>query len=146
MAGTADDFSLTYPSRTTELNPSGSLTISNPDVKSLRLEIGNQSRLASRPNEYALSQNYPNPFNPTTLITYQIPSDGNVRLEVYNLIGQPVRMLIDKPEPAGTYAVDWDGRTSDGLELTTGIYFVRLNVTNGAGQAFTSTKKAILIR
>jgi len=57
-----------------------------------------------------------------------------------------VRMLIDKHQPAGTYGVDWDGRTSDGLELTTGIYFVRLNVTNGAGQAFTSTKKAILIR
>ena len=146
MAGSGDAYSLTDPSRTTELNPAGSLTISNPAVKSLRLAIGRKPRLASYPNQYALSQNYPNPFNPTTLITYQIPSDGNVLMEVFNIIGQPVRTLIEKPQAVGTYSVEWDGRTSDGLELTTGIYFVRLNVTNGAGQAFTSTKKAILIR
>ncbi len=146
IAGSGDAYSLTDRSRTTELNRAGSMTISDPDVKSLRLDIGKKSRLASHPNGYALSQNYPNPFNPTTLITYQIPADGNVLLEVFNLIGQPVRTLIDKPQAAGTYSLEWDGRSSEGLELTSGIYFVRLNVTNGAGRAFTSTKKAILLR
>jgi hypothetical protein len=146
MAGTGGAYSLTDRSRTTELNPAGSLTISAPDVTSLRLEIGKKSPSGSHPDEYALRQNYPNPFNPTTLITYQIPADGNVRLEVYNLIGQPVRTLIDKPQSAGTYSVEWDGRSTGGPDLSSGIYFVRLNVTNGAGQAFTSTKKAILIR
>lgn len=93
------------------------------------------------PSEYVLSQNYPNPFNPTTLINYRIRKAGNVTLEIYNVSGQLIRVLLQEAQPEGTHSVVWDGRNSSGLTVPSGVYLYRLR----AGD-FVSTKKMLFLK
>jgi hypothetical protein len=93
------------------------------------------------PAEYALHQNYPNPFNPTTQIAFDLPKAEHVRLAVYNSLGQKVATLLDETRAAGSYAVNWDGRTGTGGEVSTGVYFYQIK----AG-SYTSVKKMLLMR
>jgi len=96
------------------------------------------------PTQFALSQNYPNPFNPTTLIQYEIPQSfgaGNVRLEVFNVLGQHVQTLVDGNQSSGLYQVRWDGLGSSGQQQVGGIYFYTLT----AGEQ-TLTNKMILLK
>ena len=67
--------------------------------------------------------NYPNPFNPETTIRYALPHAGNVRLAVYDLLGQEVAVLVDGSRPAGHYTVRFDGG-----DLPSGSYVYRLQV------------------
>ncbi len=73
------------------------------------------------PNEVILRQNYPNPFNPTTTIRYGLPNSADVRIEVYNSIGQRVAVLIDEQQIAGWHTVNFDGS-----RLSSGVYLYRL--------------------
>jgi hypothetical protein len=95
----------------------------------------------TRPEEFSLSQNYPNPFNPDCNIDYAIPIDCQVRLSVYNVLGQKIRVLVDEHQSAGYKSVVWDGKDSQGQELTTGVYFYRIEAGN-----FVESKKMILIK
>ncbi len=88
------------------------------------------------PNGYALEQNYPNPFNPTTTIKFSIAKPSNVKLIVYDILGQRVVTLVDKFMNAGVYSVDFNARN-----LASGIYFYGIE----AGD-FKSFKKMILIK
>lgn len=78
------------------------------------------------PDECALQQNFPNPFNPSTTIEYSLASGANVRLEVYNILGQVVRTLVCGRQAAGVYRVSWDGRDAAGAPAASGVYFYRL--------------------
>ena len=78
------------------------------------------------PTDFALRQNFPNPFNPATEIRYDLPEESSVVLRVYNLLGEEVRTLVSQSQPAGSYAVSWDGRADDGLRLGSGVYFCKL--------------------
>jgi len=93
------------------------------------------------PKEFALKQNYPNPFNPTTEIKYVLPQDCLVRLEVYNILGQKVITLIDEEQKAGYKVVHWDSRSESGNDVTSGIYFYRLQ----AGD-FVQTRKMVVLK
>ncbi len=99
------------------------------------------------PSAYSLSQNYPNPFNATTLIRYAIPDrDIEVRphrttLQVYNILGQEVKTLVDEEQIPGHYFLSWDGRDSSGRELASGVYFYRME----AGD-YKVTKKMVLLK
>jgi len=93
------------------------------------------------PTEYALAQNYPNPFNPETLIQYDLPVSGLVRLVVYDILGREVITLQQGYMPAGHHQVIWNGRNAQGKQVVSGLYFYQLNV-NG----FRNTKKMILTR
>jgi flagellar hook assembly protein FlgD len=88
-----------------------------------------------------LTQNYPNPFNPHTSIQYDLPRAARVRLEIFNLLGQRVRTLLDEVKPAGTHRVEWDGLSSEGRHAASGIYFLRLTAED-----FIATKKMILLK
>ncbi len=88
------------------------------------------------PTEFALYQNYPNPFNPTTKISYSIPVTENVKLAVYNLVGEEVAILIHGIVEAGYYEV-----TFNASDLPSGVYVYRLEASN-----YTSSKKLILLR
>lgn len=74
------------------------------------------------PTEFALQQNYPNPFNPTTHIRYDIAEAGNVRLVIYNMLGQQVRTLVTGAQDVGRYEVMWNGLNDAGQPVATGIY------------------------
>lgn len=93
------------------------------------------------PNQFSLAQNYPNPFNPETQIAYSIRTDGQARMEVFNLLGQSIAVLFDEFRTAGVHTVEWDGRDKGGASVPSGIYFYRL--TQGA-QA--QTRKMVLLK
>ncbi len=94
------------------------------------------------PAQFALGQNYPNPFNPTTTIQFALPTEANVRLEVYNLLGQHVSTIIDgEYYAAGIYEASWDARSAPGIDISSGIYIYRII----AGD-FVETKKMILMK
>jgi len=78
------------------------------------------------PKEFAMMQNYPNPFNPTTTIQYTVPNQANIRLVVYNMLGQEVRTLVASHHAPGNYSVVWDGRDNHGLNVGTGVYIYRM--------------------
>ncbi|MEW6049759.1 MAG: M6 family metalloprotease domain-containing protein [Candidatus Zixiibacteriota bacterium] len=75
-----------------------------------------------------LSQNYPNPFNPSTQIEFSLSDSGPARLEIFNLLGQKVRTLVDGRELSGGSTVVWDGTTDAGTEVSSGVYMYRLTV------------------
>jgi hypothetical protein len=96
------------------------------------------------PSEFVLKQNYPNPFNPTTIISFQIQSEGATTLVVYNTVGEEVATLVDEYKQPGQHTVKFDGSS-----LSSGIYFYQLRVNNtstGSGQAFVETKKMVLTK
>jgi immune inhibitor A len=75
---------------------------------------------------FALGQNYPNPFNPSTRFDFTLPSAGEVRIEVYNLLGQHVAQILSGTFQAGTHTAAWDGRDEDGRDAPSGIYLYEL--------------------
>jgi hypothetical protein len=93
------------------------------------------------PSTYSLGQNHPNPFNPVTAIEFALPERSQVTLDVFNVLGQRVRRLLNQTLPAGNHNVVFDGRDNDGSELASGIYFYRIR----AGQ-FTQSRKMMLIK
>ncbi len=70
---------------------------------------------------FRLEQNYPNPFNPTTTINLTLPEPANIKLSVYNLLGQELRVLLNEYKQAGTYEVNFDGSG-----LNSGLYFYKM--------------------
>jgi flagellar hook assembly protein FlgD len=82
--------------------------------------------LADLPSEFALLGNYPNPFNASTVISYELPTDTHVKVEVYNISGQKVATVVDGQQEAGYRSVLWDASgTSSGIylyKLTAGDY------------------------
>jgi hypothetical protein len=100
-------------------------------------------RIETRPEAYALRDNYPNPFNPETTIKYQLPEAGQVRLEVYNMLGQAVKTLVDNQfQNAGRYTLQWDATNNSGQPLSSGVYFYRIL----AGGEYQSHKKMLLLK
>ncbi|MGB2769137.1 MAG: T9SS type A sorting domain-containing protein, partial [Candidatus Zixiibacteriota bacterium] len=87
------------------------------------------------------SQNYPNPFNPRTSIRFALPQDAHVSLTVYNVLGQKVVTLVDEEQPAGYETVWWDGKDATGDEVSSGIYFYRLEADE-----FLEVKKMLLVK
>jgi len=106
-------------------NPGGS----NPDIGAYEHELGALSVLAHEdiaPYNFALKPNYPNPFNPETTISYSLPQNSYVRLVIYNVLGQPVRTLVDGWQIAGPHVSVWDGRDQANKLLPSGIYLCKL--------------------
>ncbi|MEE9442210.1 MAG: T9SS type A sorting domain-containing protein [candidate division Zixibacteria bacterium] len=93
------------------------------------------------PTEYSLAQNHPNPFNPFTTIDFSLPQAGDVKLEIFNLLGQRVRLLSDSHFPAGTHKIIWDGLTDAGRQSASGIYLYRLT-----SEEFQQTRKMMLLK
>jgi len=93
------------------------------------------------PQQFLLSQNYPNPFNPVTNIHYELPRGSDVKLAVYNLLGQKVRTLVNGWRAAGRYDVEWQGDNDSGMAVSSGIYLYRIETTD-----FQKTMKLMLLK
>lgn len=93
------------------------------------------------PRSYLLSQNYPNPFNLTTRIEYDVFCKSHIEISIYNILGEKIRVLVDKELPAGNYSINWDGKNSSGYYVSSGIYLYQLKVND-----YSETKKMILIK
>jgi hypothetical protein len=90
---------------------------------------------------FSLRQNYPNPFNPTTKIEFALSKSGQVRIEIFNILGEKIKTLVDQYLKAGHQMVEWDGKDDSGEEVASGVYFYRLLTDN-----FIETKKMVLMR
>ena len=88
------------------------------------------------PGEYLLFQNFPNPFNPLTKIKYSIPQSSNVRIKVFDILGNEIETLVNEEKSTGTYELTWYAE-----QLPSGVYFYRLQAGN-----FVETKKMILLK
>lgn len=93
------------------------------------------------PTTWSLNQNYPNPFNPTTEIAFDVPRQTNVRIRIFNVLGQRVIDLVDEVLGAGRYTTSWDGTSSSGSSVSSGVYFYRLET-----DSYVDTKKMMLLK
>ncbi|MGD1007418.1 MAG: S8 family serine peptidase [Ignavibacteriaceae bacterium] len=95
-----------------------------------------QEAVSQIPTVYALFNNYPNPFNPSTIIQYQLPTNGMVTIKVYDILGREVKTLVNDYKTAGNYSVSFDAS-----KLASGIYFYQIRAGN-----FITTKKMMLVK
>ncbi|MFZ1282041.1 MAG: lamin tail domain-containing protein [Ignavibacteriaceae bacterium] len=92
--------------------------------------------------DYMLYQNYPNPFNPATRIEYSLPVESNVKIVVYNLIGEVVKELINSNQLSGKHSVSFNG-----VDLSSGVYFYSISAVSLDGsKSFNNTAKMILLK
>jgi hypothetical protein len=134
-------FELKTPKKTTPFSPfdildgSPAKAAENSTVRFL-INIGKQVLQGTEvTHEVSLNQNFPNPFNPTTQITYQLPREADVRLEVFDMAGRRVATLVNQSVSAGTHTVSFDGSN-----LSSGIYMYRLQ----AGSAVITRKLSLI--
>jgi hypothetical protein len=93
------------------------------------------------PQTKQLHPNYPNPFNPTTTFQYTTGKPGHVLLEIYDTQGRRITVLKDEFKNAGTFSINWNGKSDAGVTVGSGNYYARL-FFDGVIQ----TRKAILLR
>ena len=103
--------------------------------------IGDEDHGAVLPYRFELAQNHPNPFNPVTTIGYGLPERSYVTIEIYNVLGQKVRSLVNCEQPAGLYAITWDGTNTAGSPVATGVYLYRFQAGDHV-----ETKKMLLLK
>jgi len=89
----------------------------------------------------ALDSNYPNPFNPETTIRYSVEKPGKVTLEVYNILGQKVKTLVNDTKDKGSHNVVWNGKDQAGNNVASGVYFYHMKNGN-----YSKTNKMILMK
>lgn len=97
--------------------------ITVPSYHTIDLPLSAGSDIAPKANEYKLFQNFPNPFNPVTKISFNLPSEGNVKLTIYNVLGQEVKTLVNERLKAGFHSEDFSGEF-----FASGLYFCKLSV------------------
>ncbi|MCG3158533.1 MAG: hypothetical protein DKINENOH_05177 [bacterium] len=105
------------------------------------VQEGGLATAAAVPENYALQQNYPNPFNPTTLIHFDLPEAGQVKLTVYDAMGRLVRTLVSEHRPAGSYEILWDATDEQGTRVASGVYLYRLEVND-----FTAVRRMLMLK
>jgi len=120
---------------------SKSITAAGSNDETIHLDFsiskpGEDNFVNTIPVNFSLAQNYPNPFNPTTTIEFVTPINGNVTLQIFDLSGREVHVLINEYRTEGSYKVNFGGES-----YPSGVYFYKLTVDN-----FTDTKKMLLVK
>ncbi|MFC1728863.1 S8 family serine peptidase [candidate division KSB1 bacterium] len=104
---------------------------------------GNRDRDRTRtiPDKLTLAGNYPNPFNHSTIIAFDLSESTDVTLTIYDISGRRIKILHSGTLPAGTYSMIWDGTTSDGTGVSSGVYFYRF-----VSPGFSAVKKMVYVK
>ena len=92
-------------------------------------------------NSFELKQNYPNPFNPSTTFEYNLNKTSDVKLKIYNALGQQIKSLVNERQSPDNYKIIWDGTDNTGSKVASGNYYYRLVVNNE-----TKTNRLILVK
>ncbi len=136
MFGIVDDQAPLFTFAQTPDGPGGAVSLYD-----IEWEIGDKDVASESPEELpdriALEQNYPNPFNPSTVIGFSLPNDAEVTLEVFNVVGQRLAVLLNGYRPAGHHQV-----TFDAGNLSSGMYIYRLSTDEGK----TITRQMIFVK
>lgn len=132
---------LTIGATPIDLRAAGSAVITDGDTR-ITLRLSPSSGVAV-PKEFALLQNYPNPFNPSTRIEYALPREAQVRITVYNILGQQIDKLVEGVQQAGNQSVEWNA-----VGVSSGVYFYRIEAsTHGEAKgSFVQVRKMMLLR
>jgi hypothetical protein len=93
------------------------------------------------PQVFVLSQNYPNPFNPSTMISFSLPVDSYVTIELFNALGEKVEQITNRDYSIGNHEVNFNAS-----KLSNGVYYYTINATGVDGSNFVSTKKMVLMK
>jgi hypothetical protein len=93
------------------------------------------------PTEFSLHENYPNPFNPTTTLRFDLPEISDVRLTIYNMLGQKVKAFNMQNTPAGYHSIKWNATNDYGDPVSAGVYLYQLHAKD-----FVKTRKMILLK
>lgn len=93
------------------------------------------------PKNFGLTQNYPNPFNNQTSIEYQLSTQSIVKLEIFNVMGQKIKTLMNEEKLPGYYNINWDGKNDFGASVNSGIYFIKFS-----SDKFSEIKKMTLLK
>ena len=122
------------------------LTISVTDGQTGTVSVSPAGTLSNNmgatiPQIFALHQNYPNPFNPTTSISYDLPKNEFVSINVFDLMGREVKTLVNKEQIAGFRSVKWDATNNTGHPVSAGMYIYTIQ----AGE-FRQTRKMVLLK
>jgi hypothetical protein len=105
------------------------------DITDVQLEI--EKEFFSQPYTFALYSNYPNPFNPVTKFQFEVGAKTEVKLIIYDLLGRPVRSLVQRQYNPGRHIVNWNGRNDFGSLVSSGVYIYRFragDIYSGADQ------------
>jgi len=93
------------------------------------------------PIQYFLYPNYPNPFNPITSFVYDLPSQSQVKISIYNTLGHEIKTLVNREQNYGSYTIHWDGNDKYGNKVSSGVYLYHLNANS-----FNQTRRMILLK
>jgi hypothetical protein len=107
------------------------------------------TRLPVIPETFTLHQNFPNPFNPITTLSYDLPKDSDVRLTIFDMLGNEVARLVNSNQEAGFKSVQWDATDFMGRPVSAGVYLYQIQANDASpnsGQGFTETKKMVLLK
>ena len=103
--------------------------------------VNTDSNINNIPNKLTLNPSYPNPFNPNTKISFDLPKSSKVKLQIVDFNGRGIANLLSNSLDSGTYNVNWNGTSDSGVNMSSGIYFIILNVDGSI-----LTQKLSLIR
>jgi len=109
-----------------------------PDLLTPFTDIDDKDNVVRK---FALHQNYPNPFNPVTTIKYELAKNSNVEITVFDVMGRKIKTLVNSKQHAGDHLTVWNGTNSNGLKVTSGIYFVKMK-----SSSFEKIRKMTLIK
>ena len=111
------------------------------DMGAFPLSQGVGIAMRPKPARTDLTGNFPNPFNPNTSIRYALAEEGEVSMVIHNILGQPVRTLLNRSVPVGYHSVVWDGRDDAGKSPASGVYLVRMATGN-----YLETRRILLLK
>jgi hypothetical protein len=132
-------FSITDPSKIS-IDKIIVVNKNNEKVSDIEIEILYSSS-PDVPVDYSLLQNFPNPFNPTTTIKFSLPKHSDVKITIYNSLGEEIRTLLLGNFERGTYSINWDGKDAGGALTASGMYIYKMT----AGD-FTQSRKMIFMK
>ena len=93
------------------------------------------------PTKVKLNQNYPNPFNPITKISYEMPSDGFVRVSILDMMGREVKTLVESSQVSGMRSVTWNATDNNDQPVSAGVYLYRIQTIG-----ITKTRKMVFLK
>ncbi|TLY31123.1 MAG: T9SS type A sorting domain-containing protein, partial [Ignavibacteria bacterium] len=134
-----------------QLTGGGKVAVEDADRLTFRLRVQEATGKLKIPGEFSLGEVYPNPFNPVTHVSYTLPSDADVRIVVYDILGSEVTRLAEGVQKAGRYRTDWSGTTVGGTPVSSGVYYVSMTasplpVGGQPGASYSAVRKVLLIR
>jgi subtilisin-like proprotein convertase family protein len=115
-------------------------------VSNTRVDAQPDVVIAINENDFDISQNYPNPFNPTTTINYNITTDAQIAIRVFDMLGREVATLVNTIQSNGVHTIVWDATDNTGALVSSGLYMYRMEATPLDGSGASVMSKMMILK